>query len=333
MGQSKLTTAAAGADWLSISPSEAGFTSDLEAPLDKAIKEKRVWTLHGVVVVRKGRLVLERYFEGDDNARGSPLGTIAFKADTLHDLRSVSKSIIGLLYGIALADGKVPPPEAPLFASFPEYADLAADPARNRWTIQNVLTMTMGTEWDELSVPYSDPTNSEIAMDMAPARYRFILGRPVVMERGKRWAYSGGATALLARIIENGTGKPLHEFARVTLFDPLAIGPTEMVYRSQRRSYRRVGLAHDAARSGPHWLDDVEGRYVGRPTSRAGAMDRAFDHAHGRCRRDPPVWLLMVSGQIRLHSFNRAAVGPVAARALLERDRQWRPAALCVSRP
>jgi CubicO group peptidase (beta-lactamase class C family) len=104
MGQSMLTTAAAGADWLSISPSEAGFTSDLEAPLDKAIKEKRVWNLHGVVVVRKGRLVLERYFEGDDNARGSPLGAIAFKADTLHDLRSVSKSIVGLLYGIALAE-------------------------------------------------------------------------------------------------------------------------------------------------------------------------------------------------------------------------------------
>jgi CubicO group peptidase (beta-lactamase class C family) len=223
MGQSILTTAAAGADWLAISPSEAGFTSDLEGPLDKAIKEKRVWNLHGVVIVRKGRLVLERYFEGDDNARGSPLGTIAFKADTLHDLRSVSKSIVGLLYGIALADGKVPPPEAPLLAPFPEYAD----PARNRWTIQNVLTMTMGTDWDELSVPYSDPTNSEIAMDMAPDRYRFVLGRPVVMEPGKRWVYTGGATALLARIIENGTGKPLHEFARVTLFDPLAIGPTE----------------------------------------------------------------------------------------------------------
>jgi CubicO group peptidase (beta-lactamase class C family) len=227
MGKSILTTAAAGADWLAISPSEAGFTSDLEALLDKAIKEKRVWNLHGVVIVRKGRMALERYFEGDDNARGSPLGTIAFKADTLHDLRSVSKSIVGLLYGIALADGKVPPPEAPLFASFPEYADLAADPTRNRWTIQHVLTMTMGTDWDELSVPYSDPTNSEIAMDMAPDRYRFVLGRPVVMEPGKRWVYSGGATALLARIIENGTGKPLHEFARVTLFDPLGIGPTE----------------------------------------------------------------------------------------------------------
>jgi len=48
---------------------------------------------------------------------------------------------------------------------FREYADLAADPSRNRWTIYNALTMTMGTDWDELSVPYSDPTNSEIAMD------------------------------------------------------------------------------------------------------------------------------------------------------------------------
>jgi CubicO group peptidase (beta-lactamase class C family) len=87
--------------------------------------------------------VLERYFEGAYNARGRPLGNVVFKPDTLHDLRSVSKSIVGLLYGIALADGKVPPPEARLFASFTEYADLAADPARNRWTIQHVLTRSV----------------------------------------------------------------------------------------------------------------------------------------------------------------------------------------------
>lgn len=112
MAQSIRATAAAGADWLSISPSDAGFTSDLEALLDKVVAEKRVWNLHGVVIVHKGRLVLERYFEGDDNARGRPLSKVAFKADTMHDLRSVSKSIVALLYGIALADGKVPPPDA-----------------------------------------------------------------------------------------------------------------------------------------------------------------------------------------------------------------------------
>ena len=69
--------------------------------------------------MREGRLVFERYFEGDDNARGRSLGKVAFTASTLHDLRSVSKSIIGLLFGIALADGKVPPPDAPLFPRSP----------------------------------------------------------------------------------------------------------------------------------------------------------------------------------------------------------------------
>jgi CubicO group peptidase (beta-lactamase class C family) len=81
-------------------------------------------------------------------------------------------------------------PEAALFASFPEHTDLAADPARNRWTIHHVLTMTVGTDWDELSVPYTDPANSEAAMDMAPDRYGFVLGAPVVMEPGKRWVYT-----------------------------------------------------------------------------------------------------------------------------------------------
>ena len=214
MGQSIRTTVAAVPDWPIIPPGEAGFTSELEALLDKAITEKRVWNLHGVVIVRHEAVVLERYFAGEDDARGHPLGKVTFHDDTLHDLRSVSKSIVGLLYGIALAGGKVPSPEAPLLASFPEYPDLAADPARSRWTIYHVLTMTMGTDWDELGVPYSDPANSEIAMDMAPDRYRFVLGGPIVMEPGKRWVYCGGATALLAQIIERGTNKTLHAFAR-----------------------------------------------------------------------------------------------------------------------
>jgi CubicO group peptidase (beta-lactamase class C family) len=276
MRQSIRTAAAAEADWHFISPNEAGFTSELEALLDTAIAEKRVWNLHGVVVVRQGRLVLERYFEGDDYARGSPLGMVAFKADTLHDLRSVSKSIVGLLYGIALADGKVPPPDASVFASFPEYTDLAADPTRKRWTIHNVLTMTMGTDWDELSVPYSDPTNSEIAMDMAPDRYRFVLGAPAVMEPGQRWIYNGGATALLARMIAKGTGKPLHDFARAALFDPLGIGPTEWYTDSSGEAIAASGLRvtpRDLARIG--LLMVKGGIWGGRPIVPAQWIERS----------------------------------------------------------
>ena len=227
MGQLTGISSAAAFDWQSVSLREAGFADDLEARLDNAIADKRIWNLHSVVVVRNGRLVFERYFEGEDTARGNRLmGVVSFKPDTLHDLRSVSKSIVGLVYGIALAAGKVPAPEDRLMQSFPEYADLAADPERNRWTLHHVLTMTMGTDWNE-SMPYTNPANSETAMDMAPDRYRYILSRPIVTEPGKRWVYNGGATALLGRLIAKGTGKSLHQYARETLFDPLGIGPTD----------------------------------------------------------------------------------------------------------
>jgi len=268
------------AEWHPISWSEAGFARDPGPALDRAIAEKHVWNLHGVVVARRGRLAVERYFEGTDNARGRRLGNVTFGAHTLHDLRSVSKSIVGLLYGIALADGKVPPLGAPVLASFSEYADIAADPARNQWTIRHLLTMTMGTDWDELGTPYTDPDNSEIAMDRAPDRYRFVLAAPVVIPPGTRWIYNGGATALLARIVSRGTGKSLHAFAREALFDPLGIGPTEWHADPKGEEIAASGLRmtpRDLTRIGVMMLDGgVTGRTRVVPASWIEALTAAL---------------------------------------------------------
>ena len=77
----------------------------------------------------------------------------------------------------------MPPPEAPLFAAFPEHADLAGKEGRERLTVHHALSMTMGTDWDETSLPYTDPNNSEIAMDLAPDRYRYVLARRVIRVR------------------------------------------------------------------------------------------------------------------------------------------------------
>jgi CubicO group peptidase (beta-lactamase class C family) len=139
----------------------------------------------------------------------------------------VTKSLVGMLYGIALADGKVPPPEARLYDQFPEYPDLAHQPGRDRITVAHALSMTMGTEWDELTHPYGDPRNSENAMEAAPDRYRYILSLPIVGEPGVKWTYCGGATALLGRLIAKGTGQKLVDYARRVLFDPLGLGPVE----------------------------------------------------------------------------------------------------------
>ena len=86
--------------------------------------------------------------------------------------------------------------------------------------------MTLGAAWNE-QLPYTDPANSEIAMEMAADRIRFVLSRPMEAEPGARWTYSGGATALLGALIARGTRTTLPEFAREALFDPLGIARFE----------------------------------------------------------------------------------------------------------
>lgn len=204
-------------DWQTTSPAAAGFAPDLAERLDAAVKRGELANLHAVIVVRRGKLVLERYFAGRDDRRGAPLGVVTFGPEVKHDLRSVSKSIVGLLYGIALAERRVPAVDQPILDQFPAYADLAADPQRRRLTIAHVLSMTLGTEWDE-TLPYTSPRNSEIAMEMAPHMLRFVLDRPIVAEPGSRWTYNGGCTALIGHLIAEGTGTVLTDFARDKLF-------------------------------------------------------------------------------------------------------------------
>jgi CubicO group peptidase (beta-lactamase class C family) len=108
-------------------------------------------------------------------------------------------------------------------------------------TVGHALSMTMGTKWDE-GLPYTDPRNSETAMDLAADRYRYVLERPMVAEPGTRWNYNGGATAVLAKLISRGTGQPLLDYARETLFEPLGIAEVEWVADSDGEPFAASGL-------------------------------------------------------------------------------------------
>jgi CubicO group peptidase (beta-lactamase class C family) len=223
MGVGAIGPTSAAAEWPKVSPQAAGFAPDLAERLATGLRSGQLPDIHAVLVARGGRMVLEHYGSGRDEAWGRELGQVTFGPTVLHDLRSVTKSVVGLLYGIALDRRLVPPPEAPLLAAFPEYPDLAADQARAGLTVGHALGMTMGTDWDETSVPYTDPRNSEIAMEMASDRLRFVLGGRVVKPPGQEWTYSGGAVAVIGALIARGTGKTLQHFAAEALFTPLGI--------------------------------------------------------------------------------------------------------------
>jgi CubicO group peptidase (beta-lactamase class C family) len=286
VGSAMIRPLAAGPfEWLKVSPSDAGFASDLEARLDKLIADNRAWGLHGVLVVRGRHIVLERYFEAEDNNWGQMLGVVQFGPDTLQNLYSATKSVVALVYGIALAEGKVPPPGAPLYAQFPEYQDLvAADERRKQQTIAHALSMSLGARWNEIGLAYDSPANDEVGMEMAGDRYRFVLERPVIGARGKRWQYSGGATALLGRLIAKGTGRSLPDYARAVLFDPIGLGRTEWVTSNDTWVFRQTGVGdgEPIAASGL--------RMTPRDLARVGQLVLDNGMADG-CQVVPAEWL------------------------------------------
>ena len=205
-----------------------GIDGALIAKLVADIRAGKYSSVHSLLVLRSGKLVTEEYFQGEDERRGQALGSVRFDATTLHDLRSVSKSVTSALFGIALASGAIRDIDTPVLQYFPEYEDLQT-PERRRIRLRDVLSMTSGLDWDEDSRPYGDPLNSETAMDAASDYYRFVLSRPVAAPPGERFRYSGGDTMLLAAVMERATKQRLSKYAQQVLFRPLGIESYEWI--------------------------------------------------------------------------------------------------------
>lgn len=225
---------------------------------------------HALLVQRGGDTLAEAYFTGRDKPSGDWFErTVAFTADHPHDLRSITKSVTGLVAGIVHGRGQLDL-QQPVLDDFPELADLAT-PAHRQITVQHLLDMTVGWDWDESSMPYTSLANSETRMTLAPDRHRHLLGLPLLHPPGTRWAYSGGATALLAEILERRSGQGLKDLAQASLFDPLGIAPVTWRTDREGRTLAFSGLRlrpRELARIGRLLLDG--GRWQGRPVVPAG---------------------------------------------------------------
>src|SRR5690242_13941118 len=89
-------------DWTIANPESAGLRSEPLRDLVEWLDGFGPANIHSVLVVRHGRLLFEHYRAGEDECWGEPLGNVAHGVDSKHDLRSVTKSVISLLLGIAL---------------------------------------------------------------------------------------------------------------------------------------------------------------------------------------------------------------------------------------
>jgi CubicO group peptidase (beta-lactamase class C family) len=260
--------------WTTASAESVGLDPARLAALTASIRAWPELGVHAILIERTGHLVYEEYFDGFDQRWGEPLGRVSMSRETLHDLRSVTKSVVSALVGTALGAGAIKTLDESVTTWFPEYADLNTA-ERRRITLAHVLGMTSGLEWNE-EIPYTDPRNDEIRMTRDPEPLRYALSRPFAHDPGSEFTYNGGSTQVLAAVVSRATKTPLRDYARAVLFDPLGITRFEWLGDLAGMPSAASGLrlrARDLAKFGSLYLHG--GRWNGKQVIPADWVERS----------------------------------------------------------
>jgi CubicO group peptidase (beta-lactamase class C family) len=222
-------------------------TDEILRRLDAEIRRGTFGTITSIVVAQGGRIVHEAYFEGG--------------AQTLRNTRSATKTVAGMLVGLAIEHGDISGVDAPLLSFFADRAPFAHDgPAKRAVTLEDLLTMSSALDCDD-GDPAS-PGNEELMYE-TPDWLRFALDLPMRSppDRGT-WRYCTAGVTALAGVLERATGHPVEEFARLHLFAPLGVddatwfrSPTGLVQTGgglEMRSRDLLALGQLALDEGTH---------------------------------------------------------------------------------
>lgn len=160
--------------------------------------------LKALIVWKKDRIVREEYFNS-----GHP--------DSAHDVRSVTKSVMATLIGIAI-DHELIASEDQVIGEFLEPLVGAFDSAKAKIKISDILSMTSGLEGDELA-DLSEYNNWALASD----QLTYTLSKPLIHAPGQVFTYNSGVAHLSSAIITQATSMSTFQFAKDFLFTPLGI--------------------------------------------------------------------------------------------------------------
>ena len=153
------------------------------------------------LVIKNDSILYEQYWED--------------KSDTSHtNSFSMAKSIIGVLIGIAIDEGKIKSLDQKVGDFIPEYKT----GSRAQLTIRHLITMSAALSWDEAYAnPLSVTTEAYYGTDL----FSLVKNQEVVGTPGKEFNYQSGCSQLLGFIIEKATGKHIAEYASEKLWKPL----------------------------------------------------------------------------------------------------------------
>ena len=230
--------------------------------------------LLSLLVVRNGTLVVEEYFNGNF-------------ADSLNDGRSVTKSVMSTLVGIALHQGSLPSLSERLDTHLPPAYLTGLTAGTRTISFRDLLTMSGGFEWHETdgTLPASAEYNAWV---LSPDPVAWLLARPLVAAPGTSFNYNSAGTHLMSVMLTSTLGKSLRDFAREELFQPLGIPNQRWEIFPDGTPNGGAGLRlrpRDFAKIGALWLQRGE-------TGRKRLLDRGYVDAATSSRFDlinPPA--------------------------------------------
>ena len=236
-GTVTLAPPALGDGWPVSTPASEGLDSAILAGAFHAVDaDDDLATVRALLVVRHGRLVAEGYFHGAGR-------------DTLHDVRSVTKSVTSLVVGSALARGELRGVTETVGERLGDLLDGDADPRKRAITLGDLLTMRAGLRWSEHARGDHDPLTMYRATDSA----RWVLAFPMDADPGRTFTYSTGNSQLVSAMVTRATGRTLAQLAATRLFEPLGIRDLRWERHPDGLSFGGVRLflrARDLARIG-----------------------------------------------------------------------------------
>ena len=204
---------------------EAGLQWAPIQRLFKAIAEGQLGRLHGILVASGGKLLLEQYFYG-------------FESDDLHEIRSLQKSLIGMMILKLFEQGKIESLDDPIW----KYLDASQakgmdDTRKQKITVRHLLTMTSGLDARDYG---SEP---KMQAQPNPDWVAYMMNAPMAHAPGTVFEYHSSAMHMLVAVAEKAGGQRMQPLLAEAFLAPMGIEKFYFYHDPSGRLYGAGGGA------------------------------------------------------------------------------------------
>lgn len=156
----------------------------------------------GLLILKDGKIAYEYYGKGNT-------------ANTLWTSRSVAKSVVSVLVGVAIKEGKIKSVDDKITQYLP---GAQGHRLGSGVTLHQLMQHTSGVVWDENYASPDSDFSDMTQCEAKPAPYDCVLNLVKSVKRkpgikpGEVWSYNTGGAWLVGRVLENATGMTIAKY-------------------------------------------------------------------------------------------------------------------------